>query len=205
MTKQGYKPLLLPLIVFLCYPAKADAKCRKYSKTLPKIYVDVTVWECTDRNGRLHGATKAWWKDHPKNQLFYKGQYWKGKKTGTWRYFHTSGGGKMKVEKWKRGKKVGTWTKWHYGGVVARRVSFRNGKMHGFDRLWWGSGKLKFEQRYNNGKPAGPQRGWHRNGTKQYVAPYRNGKEHGVTVWWDKNGKVVERCKYRNGKEMGCI
>ncbi|MBO7465200.1 MAG: hypothetical protein J6T56_05040, partial [Bacteroidales bacterium] len=44
--------------------------------------------EGTYRNGRWHGVYRVW---HPNGRLFYTGEYDRGRRTGIWKYYDSTG------------------------------------------------------------------------------------------------------------------
>ncbi len=101
------------------------------------------------------------------------------------------------------GKKHGFYRKWFDTGVLSFEAQYINGKQDGLSQSWWRNGILRSESIYENGIANGIQRQWYKTGAKFKELNIVNGKEEGVQKAWRENGKIFNNYEAKNGRIFG--
>ena len=91
---------------------------------------------------------------------------------------------------WKKGRKHGTWTWWHENGVKTMVLEWRDGKQHGTTMMWRPSGRKLSEAVMSAGKLHGRYTEWYEeNGQRYQMGEYRRNAPCGEWKCWSYAGK----------------
>jgi antitoxin component YwqK of YwqJK toxin-antitoxin module/uncharacterized protein YqcC (DUF446 family) len=125
------------------------------------------------------------------------------------------------------GKLLNGESKTYMDGVLHKIETFRNGVLHGPQKLFWPDGKLMSlhtykdneldglqqdfnkagvlvrEEYYEKRKLAGPSKEFYEDGTPRKEGNYRNGKSHGEFKEYWRNGKLKILKTYQDGELEG--
>jgi len=83
--------------------------------------------------------------------------------------------------------------------IKQQMKTYKNGKLHGLEKIWHIDGKLWVQYNYKNGKLHGLCESWDRNGVLRYKENYKNGKKDGLCEIYDEYNKLKRRETYKDG------
>lgn len=171
--------------------------------------------------------TGKWLRYHNDNKTIrYIGQFERGKPTGEFRHFYSTGnlqsiatysengrvchvisfygnGSKMAEGKFIDQKREGTWT--YYDGwdnVIAIDV-YANGKKNGISKTFLPEGVLIEEMQYVNGEQNGIWRRFYGNGKPHIIGEVKANAWNGNFVFYNDDGKKLASGFYKNNLQHG--
>lgn len=125
------------------------------------------------------------------------------------------------------GQKDSNWIYYHPNGYIFRIVPYRNGKIHGVEKVYEKDGNLLTESNYLFGKLNGQSiffskskiraisiyeedtiqksETYFTNGKLKSVKNFKNGKSHGMDIEYYENGKISQIEYYELGKRVRFI
>lgn len=78
--------------------------------------------------------------------------------------------------------------------------NYRNGKLHGIQKVYYITGELKRASIFNQGLENGRRVEYYPCGCKRLNANFSNGQQDGIAEEWEESGKIKSRKTYYRGK-----
>jgi antitoxin component YwqK of YwqJK toxin-antitoxin module len=162
---------------------------------IPSLQTDSLKFECTFKEGKLHGKVKMWYIDN----TF---EYW-------------ANGVLFLDEYYKNGLRHGQSNYWNaFNGNLFSQITFKHGKLDNEFKSWYRNGQLKCQTSFRNGNPYIKKEEYYKNGLKKIEVNYnRVGVLDGDYIIWNIKGERVvwkhyyngieEEYKYEEGNELG--
>jgi antitoxin component YwqK of YwqJK toxin-antitoxin module len=82
-------------------------------------------------------------------------------------------------------------------------VGYREGRLHGMEKVLHTNGHVKSLRLYANGQKIGEHKGWFENGRQAFVYHFEDDLFEGNQLEWLENGQLYSDMNYRNGHESG--
>ncbi len=125
------------------------------------------------------GSYSEYYRDKIKSA---EGNYKKGYKTGTWKYYFATNGKLKQIEKYE----------------YENGISYLDGEAS----FYYENGTLKEKDLYKKNKLDGESITYYSTGTIKDKFMYKNGIKHGKCIFYDTNGVVTKEEYYENGKKL---
>lgn len=171
------------------------------------------------RNNLRQGEWRTY--DEITGDLYWKGSYENGNKTGNWTYYLTDGGKRVGPE--NNQSEYGEWKVYNANDVVIEKGNRGNKGRHGLWKFYNDDGTFKKQTIYYEGEKTGIDTTYYKNGqirtiinnddkgeTISYIKYYENGqlrysdnRVNKVQKRYFENGQIVENGKVVNKKKTG--
>lgn len=102
-----------------------------------------------------------------------------------------------------KGKKQGISKKWHSNGKIRVLCYYQQNKLTNQHKTFRINGMTESECFYVSGKKEGIEKYWHPNGQLAKERTLKNGKENGLQRAWLNNGKIYVNYEAKNGRVFG--
>lgn len=180
-----------------------------------------------DANGERHGV---WLKKYNNGNIRYKGTFEHGVEVGEFKFYAISGekypvvtkefisgsdlvkvkfftkeNGKLKSEGNMQDKlRTGLWSFYLGDGkTLLLTEEYKEGELHGEQKVFYKTGKLTKHAHYKNGKLDGVRKIYSKEGEIIEELTYKDGVMHGAAVIYDKNAVLFAKGNYTNGFRTG--
>ena len=181
-----------------------------------------------DANGKRHGLWKGVYEKTQRPR--YEGVFQHGKETGIFNYFDDTKAGKIIATRDfskadgscyatfydREGNVVsrgmlnsnrehqGEWVTFHKASEQPMTVeNYKNGKLHGLQKVFYKDGKIASETHYVDGIKEGIFKQYAENGVVLEEIPYKNNQFHGWVIYRDSNGNFIAQGRYEKGLKKG--
>lgn len=173
------------------------ARCPDGSAAVPEAG-DVRAFSCW-RDGVRDGPFGRWY-GAPGSPLIDKrddGQYRAGKRTGTWRGWHSNRILALQGDYGDDGERAASWRFYFADGWLSERADFVAGLRDGAVETYHDGGAKASEERWYRGLRDGDYSSWRVDGAEVYVGHYTRGLMNGDwVVWsdeWGPRAKTIQR------------
>lgn len=132
------------------------------------------------------------------NGLRYEGDYFNGKKHGSWTEYYNNGF-INKVTTYFNGIKQGLYLEFNDRGEIQMKAYLHNGVYEG-EVLEFNRAKIRERRTYSGGKLNGLKRTFYINGNPQEESNYVDGKMDGEAKYYDTEGQLLFIYEYKDGQ-----
>lgn len=99
--------------------------------------------------------------------------------------------------------KNGIWKHYFVNQKLQGIKNYKNGVLHGDEKIYFKNGQLKQHSIYENGLLEGKYIAFFDNGNKYTEVNYKNNLKEGYQKWYDKNGVLESQIPFKTGDENG--
>jgi len=180
-----------------------------------------------DANGKRHGL---WKKNFSNGNVRYTGTFEHGIEVGVFKFyaitgeeypvvtkeftagsefvlvkFFTKESGRLKSKGNMKNKlRSGLWTFYFPDGkTVILTEEYKEGVLHGEQKIYYNSGVLTKHSHYKNGKLEGNRKVYSKEGNVIENLTFKEGKMHGPAIIYDANGDIFAKGNYTEDKRTG--
>lgn len=128
---------------------------------------------------------------------YVEGEFLKGKKTGTWVYYHENGNIKIK-ETYKDGKLDGVQYNYDENGLPSVFCNYTNGNLNGLYEIYKNN-KLSVQYNYQDDKIEGVKREFYQNEKLKTESFFEDEELNSFALNYNQDGDLISKIHYING------